>query len=57
MKVIESSPKYQILDTPDKRARDNLYVEYTIKYATSQTSTREQSHKECIYYEISRCGD
>ena len=57
MKVITSSPKYQILDTPDKRSRDNLYIEYTIKYSTTQNGSATKWHKECIYYEISRCGD
>ena len=57
MKVLESSPKYKVLDTPDKRARNNLYIEYEIKYATTQNGSATKGHKECIYYEISRCGD
>ena len=57
MRVIESSPKYKVLDTPDKRARNNLYIEYEIKYSTTQNGSANKGHKECIYYEISRCGD
>ena len=61
MPAIQSTP-YHVLSAPSKRAWDNLYIEYTIWYdnvdhATSPSRSNLYSHKECVYYEISRCGD
>ena len=61
MKVIESNP-YHIVTPPTARAWNNLYIEYTIWYdnvnhSTSPSTGNLYSHKECAYYEISRCGD
>ncbi len=60
--VVESTPEYVIKDHPAVRAKDNLYIEYTLKYANKKyTTTPDESklktHKECVYYEISRCWD
>ena len=60
--VIWSTPLYQVLDHPAVRSKDNLYIEYNIKYADKAYSSRPsdsqlKTHKECVYYEISRCGD
>ena len=60
--VIKSTPTYPIYDHPNVRSENNLYVEYNIKYADKAYSTRPddsklKSHKECVFYEISRCGD
>ena len=58
-RIIESTPKYYIQDHPDKRSEDNIYIEYNVKYGNSSTSpeSRWKTHKECVFYEISRCGD
>jgi len=61
-RVIKSSPLYEIKTHPDVRSKDNLYIEYDIKYADKAYSSKPddsklKSHKECVYYEISRCGD
>ena len=55
-------PKYHIVSTPTHRAWDNLYIEYVIRYDDQYHSTKPSnnnlySHKECAYYEITRCGD
>ena len=60
--VIVSSPKYKILDYPTVRSKNNLYIEYDIKwsniiYPSKPDNSRLVSHKECAYYEISRCWD
>ena len=60
--VLESRPKYEVKDHPEVRSQDNLYIEYNIKYADFAYPTRPddsqlKNHKECVYYEISRCGD
>ena len=63
MVVIESKlPKYHIYTAPTQRAWDNIYIEYTIWYGNEYKSPAPSksnlySHKECAYYEISRCGD
>jgi hypothetical protein len=61
MKVLESNP-YHIVTPPTARAWNNLYIEYTIRYdyvnhTTTPSKSNLYSHKECAYYEISRCGD
>ena len=58
-KILESTPEYHILDVPDIRTGNNLYIEYSIKYANSRTAPeyRRKTHKECVFYEISWCGD
>jgi hypothetical protein len=61
MVVIESTP-YHIVSAPSSRAWNNLYIEYTIRYdyvkhSTTPSKSNLYSHKECAYYEISRCGD
>ena len=60
--VIESEPPYQIINHPDVRSKNNLYIEYNIKYSDKAYSSKPddsklKTHKECVYYEISRCGD
>ena len=61
--VIESKmPKYHIYTAPTQRARNNLYVEYTIWYGNeyqnpAPSKSNLYHHTECAYYEISRCGD
>ena len=62
MLIVESSPEYIVKDHPVKRTTDNLYVEYTVsyankKYTTTPSSSQLKTHKECVYYEISRCWD
>ena len=61
MRVLESNP-YHIVTPPTVRAWNNIYIEYTIWYdnvnhSTSPSKNNLYSHKECAYYEISRCGD
>ena len=61
-KVLISSPLYKILDHPTVRSKNNLYIEYDVKwsnqvYSTKPDNSRLRSHKECGYYEISRCWD
>ena len=60
--VIRSTPLYQVLDHPAVRSKDNIYIEYNIKYADKAYSSKPadsqlKTHRECVYYEISRCGD
>ena len=59
IKVVESTPAYHIYDHPDVRSDDNLYIEYDLQYANRENApeSRRKTHKECVYYEISRCGD
>jgi hypothetical protein len=63
MVVIESKlPKYKVVKYPSKRAWDNIYIEYTTWYENEYISPAPSksnlySHKECAYYEITRCGD
>jgi hypothetical protein len=61
MTIIKSNP-YNIITAPTIRASDNIYIEYTIRYdnvphTTKPSKSNLYSHKECVYYEISRCGD
>ena len=63
MTVIESKlPKYKVVKYPSQRAWDNIYIEYTTWYENEYKSPAPSksnlySHKECAYYEITRCGD
>jgi hypothetical protein len=61
MVAIEST-QYHIVTPPTSRAWNNLYIEYNIWYdyvnhSTTPSKSNLYSHKECAYYEISRCGD
>ena len=59
IKVVESTPEYHIYDHPDIRSDDNLYIEYDLQYANRSNAPQDRwrSHKECVYYQISWCGD
>jgi hypothetical protein len=59
-RVFKSTPLYQIKNHPDVRSKDNLYIDYNIKYADKAYSSKPEdsklkTHKECVYYEISWC--
>ena len=58
-KVLESSPIYRVLDHPNVRSENDLYIEYEIKYAEKEYSSKPddsklKTHRECVYYGISR---
>lgn len=53
LKVISADPKYQLLTTPSRRQEKNIYIEYTI----NGRGQADFSHKECISWEVTWCGD
>ncbi len=66
MRVLETwAPKRKIANKPNVRTNGtrNSYdfgIEYTIKYDFSNNypnATDDESHKECVYYSVSWCGD
>ena len=63
MKIIDSTPKDQIKNCPSKRSYENLYIEYIVTTAGENPNGQElpnaklSTHKECVYYDVSRCGD
>ena len=63
MTIIDSTPKYNIKNCPTTRSYENLYIEYIVTTAGENPNGQElpnaklSTHKECIYYAVSRCGD
>jgi hypothetical protein len=63
MQIIDSAPEYLITNCPTKRSYENLYIEYIVTTAgedpKGQTlpNAKLSTHKECVYYDVSRCGD
>lgn len=53
LKVVSADPKYQLLTTPSRRQEKNIYIEYTI----NGRGQADFSHKECISWEVTWCGD
>lgn len=53
VEIIEAIPPYQLLKNPSVRKKDNIYIEYLINGRGNQNF----SHKECISYEVTWCGD
>lgn len=51
--IIEAIPPYQLLVPPTKRQKDNFYIEYIV----NGKGNSDFSHKECITYEVTWCGD
>ena len=63
MQIIDSAPEYLVKNCPTKRSYENLYIEYIVTSAGEdpkwQTlpNAKLSTHKECVYYDVSRCGD
>ena len=58
MKILQATSKYSVLDVPQKRNPQNLLVKYTITYSRSPSSNvPKTNHTECVYYEVTWCGD
>ena len=53
VKIIEAHPSYNLSVAPKKRQQDNIYIEYIINGKGNGNFT----HKECINYEVTWCGD
>jgi hypothetical protein len=45
------------LAIPAVRSYDNLFIKYSLVYSTDSAWQNKYGHSECVYYEISRCGD
>jgi hypothetical protein len=57
MTVLTSTPAYKIKAVPPTRSYDNMAIKYTLEYSDDEAGNKKHAHTECIYYEISRCGD
>lgn len=53
VRIISADPRYFLLTTPARRQQDNIYVEYIVNWKWKQ----DFSHKECISFEVTWCGD
>lgn len=54
VKIIEASPRYRLNTAPAFRKKDNIYIEYSVTTTGRNTTS---THKECISYEVTWCGD
>ena len=52
--LIYAFPKYAIKTHPSVRKKDNVSIVYTVNL---KANGRDVSHKECVYYEVTWCGD
>lgn len=53
-RIVEAKTAYRILKAPTVRKPDNIAIDYTVAISTPNG---QSSHKECITYEVSWCGD
>lgn len=54
VEIIEAVPPYRLLVPPTRRQKDNFYIEYIVN---GHGNGKNFSHKECISYEVTWCGD
>lgn len=52
--LIYAFPKYQLKNPPSKRKQDNISIDYIIDFSDQNG---DHSHKECIDYQVTWCGD
>ena len=60
MRIIQASWEnawYYVDRIPPKRLNNNLWIQYIVRYASNSSKTPVETHVECKYYAISRCGD
>jgi hypothetical protein len=57
MRILQATSEYPILATPTSRSYDNLFIKYILTYSTDETGNNKKGYSQCVYYEISRCGD
>lgn len=58
-RIVESESLYQVNYYPPVRAQDNLFISYDVEYYIQDWNTWDGPfmHKECKYYEVTRCWD
>ena len=54
---VRATSAYPVYDVPATRSYNNFLITYTVTWSPDVAGNDKRSHTECMYYEVTRCGD